>query len=46
MRSLEELTLMPFLVSLAIMVFIALLTISFQAVRAGLQNPADSLRYE
>lgn len=41
-----DLTVMPFLVSLAIAIFIALLTTSFQAIRAALQNPADSLRHE
>jgi putative ABC transport system permease protein len=37
---------MPFLVSLVIAILIAVLTTSFQAVRAALRNPADSLRYE
>lgn len=41
-----DLTVMPFLVSLAIAIFIALLTTSFHAIRAALQNPADSLRHE
>jgi putative ABC transport system permease protein len=41
-----DLTVMPFVVSLTITILIALLTISFQAVRAAFRNPADSLRYE
>ncbi len=35
-----------FLTTLAATLTIALLTVSFQAVRAALANPADSLRYE
>ncbi len=41
-----DLNIMPFLLSLVITIFIALLTTLFQTVRAALQNPADSLRYE
>lgn len=41
-----DLTWVPFVVSLIAVVLISLFTISFQAVRAALQNPADSLRYE
>jgi len=35
-----------FLAAMAIALTIALMTVSFQAVRAALANPADSLRYE
>ena len=35
-----------FLLAGSMAVFIALITISYQAVRAALANPADSLRYE
>ena len=41
-----DLTVMPFLGSLVIALLIAVLATSFQAVRAALRNPADSLRYE
>ncbi|MGD1893542.1 MAG: ABC transporter permease, partial [Cyclobacteriaceae bacterium] len=35
-----------FLLPLAVVLLIALLTISFQTMKAALANPADSLRYE
>jgi ABC-type antimicrobial peptide transport system permease subunit len=35
-----------FLATMAAALTIALITVSFQAVRAALANPADSLRYE
>ena len=35
-----------FLIPMCITVFIALLTISFQTIKAALANPADSLKYE
>ena len=35
-----------FLAVMAAALSIALITVSFQAVRAALANPADSLRYE
>jgi ABC-type lipoprotein release transport system permease subunit len=41
-----DLSAMPFLIALAITLFIALLTTLYQTLRAALQNPADSLRYE
>lgn len=41
-----DLTVVPFLVSTALAIFIALVATSFQSVRAALQNPADSLRNE
>jgi putative ABC transport system permease protein len=41
-----DLNAMPFLIDLAITLFIALLTTLYQTLRAALQNPADSLRYE
>ncbi len=36
----------PFILSGILALFIALLTVSFQAVKAALANPVDSLRYE
>jgi putative ABC transport system permease protein len=36
----------PFLVSGAVVLSIAVLTVSFQAIRAALANPVESLRYE
>ncbi len=41
-----ELTVWTFLLAGAASVIIALLTVSFQVVRASLANPADSIRYE
>jgi len=41
-----NLTLTTFIVSMAISFFIALLTVSYQAVRTAIANPVDSLRYE
>ena len=35
-----------FLVATAISILIALFTVSFQATRAAMANPVDSLRYE
>ncbi len=35
-----------FLAAMAVALTIALITVSFQAIRAALANPADSLRYE
>lgn len=35
-----------FLLAGALAIFIALLTISYQSIRAALTNPADALRYE
>jgi len=35
-----------FLISVLLTLAIALITISFQAVRAALSNPVDSLRHE
>ncbi|HUU52122.1 MAG TPA: FtsX-like permease family protein [Candidatus Heimdallarchaeota archaeon] len=37
---------MPFLVSGAAALSIAVLTVSFQAIKAALANPVESLRYE
>jgi putative ABC transport system permease protein len=37
---------MPFLVSGATALSIAVLTVSFQAIKAALANPVESLRYE
>lgn len=36
----------PFLVSGAVVLSIAVLTVSFQAIRAAMANPVESLRYE
>lgn len=36
----------PFLVAAAAVLALALLTISYQALKAALRNPVDSLRYE
>jgi putative ABC transport system permease protein len=41
-----DLTIMPFVISLTLTIFIALLTISFQAIRAALRNPANKLGFE
>ena len=41
-----DLSATPFLIALAITLFIARLTTLYQTLRAALQNPADSLRYE
>ena len=41
-----NLTLTTFIVSMAISFFIALLTVSYQAMRTAIANPVDSLRYE
>ncbi len=41
-----NLTLTAFIVSMAISLVIALLTVSYQAVRTAIANPVDSLRYE
>ena len=41
-----DLYLWMFVLAAIIAFFIALITISFQSVRAALKNPADSLRYE
>jgi putative ABC transport system permease protein len=41
-----DLTAMPFVLSLAIALIIAMITVSTQAVSASLKNPADALRYE
>jgi putative ABC transport system permease protein len=36
----------PFLVSGAVALSIAVLTVSFQAIKVALANPVESLRYE
>lgn len=41
-----ELNIWPFILSALIALFIALATISWQAVRAAMRNPVESLRYE
>jgi len=41
-----NITLTAFIVSMAISLVIALLTVSYQAVRTAISNPVDSLRYE
>ncbi|MGD9122823.1 MAG: hypothetical protein PVG59_19250, partial [Desulfobacterales bacterium] len=40
------LTATPFLASTALALFIALLTVGYQAIKAARANPVDSLRYE
>ena len=42
----QEMNLMPFLLAAAIALGIALLTVSYQAVKAAIANPIESLRYE
>jgi putative ABC transport system permease protein len=41
-----DLTAVPFILSLGIALFIAIITVSTQAVSASMKNPADALRYE
>ena len=41
-----DLSIWIFLMSAALALFVALLTVSFQSIRAALANPVDSLRYE
>jgi len=41
-----DLTPVPFILSLAIALVIAIITVSSQAVGASMKNPADALRYE
>lgn len=41
-----SLTLTAFIVSMAISLFVALLSVGYQAVRTAIANPVDSLRYE
>lgn len=41
-----DLTPVPFILSLMIALFIAIITVSMQAFSASMKNPADALRYE
>jgi putative ABC transport system permease protein len=41
-----NLTLAAFVLSAAISIFVALLTVSYQAIKTAIANPVDSLRYE
>jgi putative ABC transport system permease protein len=41
-----SLTLTAFVFSAIISILVALLTVSYQAIKTALANPADSLRYE
>ncbi|HEM48816.1 MAG TPA: FtsX-like permease family protein, partial [Caldithrix sp.] len=41
-----DLTIWPFLLSGLLALLIALLTVSWQAIRAAMANPVESLRYE
>ncbi len=41
-----DMTIWPFLLSGFFALMIALLTVSYQAVKAALANPIESLRYE
>ena len=42
----ENISIMTFLLSGMIVLFIGLATVSYQSIKAGLTNPVDSLRYE
>jgi ABC-type lipoprotein release transport system permease subunit len=41
-----SLEIVVFLTAMVIALIVAIISVSFQAVRAALANPADSLRYE
>ena len=41
-----DITIYPFILSASITFFIALLTVSYQAIKAAVANPIESLKYE